>query len=355
METEPIRPLLPPGAPAEEEEEEEEEKLAIRFQQGFLAGKRLGTLPWEDLEKTLRTSEDSSTVLSILQKTVFHPLCLKYPLSVKYRKCFLTELIKKHESTGAEPLDPLYEALGNVLTTEEKTHCYKSYLLPAGDAVTLCENVAIISQGTTGLVTWDAGLYLAEWALQNQAVFSNRNVLELGSGIGLTGIVVCKACRPKAYTFSDHHPSVLQQLSENICLNGLLPVSEACGHSPAKSNAQHPDAPRVTVAEIDWDQVTKEQLAALGPDVVIAADVVYDPELIQSLVGVLRKLSTGPRGGKAPEVYIAFAIRNPETYKCFQTELAQVGIAWQTVPGPPTNLFSYNQHANICILQLLIP
>lgn len=45
---------------------------------------------------------------------------------------------------------------------------------PSGDAVTLVENPAIVSQGTTGLVTWTAALYLAEWALQNPDTFAHR-------------------------------------------------------------------------------------------------------------------------------------------------------------------------------------
>lgn len=47
-------------------------------------------------------------------------------------------------------------------------------LQPTGEPVTLSESVAIISGGTTGLVTWDAALHLAEWAIENAAVFSNR-------------------------------------------------------------------------------------------------------------------------------------------------------------------------------------
>lgn len=45
---------------------------------------------------------------------------------------------------------------------------------PCGDAVTLLENVALISEGTTGLVTWEAALYLAEWALDHQQTFNGR-------------------------------------------------------------------------------------------------------------------------------------------------------------------------------------
>lgn len=37
------------------------------------------------------------------------------------------------ESTAAEPLDELYEALADVLKEEESTHCYKNYLLVKTD------------------------------------------------------------------------------------------------------------------------------------------------------------------------------------------------------------------------------
>lgn len=47
-------------------------------------------------------------------------------------------------------------------------------LQPSGEAVSLLENVALISGGTTGLVTWEAALYLAEWALDHQETFSGR-------------------------------------------------------------------------------------------------------------------------------------------------------------------------------------
>ncbi|XP_003226747.2 protein-lysine N-methyltransferase EEF2KMT [Anolis carolinensis] len=349
--------------PQEEEEEEEEEgeagRLALRFQRGFLSAQRLPCFPWADLEKKLKTSKDSSLLLTILQETVLHPLCLKYPPSVKYRRCFLSELIKKHEATGAEPLDQIYESLADVLNAEESANFYKSYLLPSEEAITLGESMAIISQGTTGLVTWDAGLYLAEWALENPALFTNRSILELGSGIGLTGLAICKACHPSKYTFSDHHPCVLQKLLENIRLNGFAPESDICSCSPAKLDTQKAElagfeGPQISVTELDWSLVTKEELAGLSSDVVIAADVVYDPELMHSLIRVLQKLPSGLDGKKAPEVYIAFTVRNPDTYHCFQTELDKVGIKWQAVPCLQKNMFPYDPHAKITLLRLFI-
>lgn len=123
------------------------------------------------------------------------------------------------EAAGCDPLDELYDALATVVGTGDTTECYKSYLLvlnyfssayqkvpqcyflwnlslfisfesvnydqsinklaaldlqPSGDAVSLLENVALISDGTTGLVTWEAALYLADWALDHQQTFTNR-------------------------------------------------------------------------------------------------------------------------------------------------------------------------------------
>lgn len=43
-----------------------------------------------------------------------------------------------------------------------------------------------------------------------------RKVLELGSGLGLTGIAICKQCKIKSLTFTDCHPQVLYLLMVNV-------------------------------------------------------------------------------------------------------------------------------------------
>ena len=115
---------------------------------------------------------------------------------------------------------------------------------------------------------------------QTQAPFSPqpRTVLELGSGAGLTGLAICKTCRPSAYIFSDCHSCVLEQLRGNILLNGLS--LEADVTDPARHpehNTCNSESPRVTVAQLDWDVVTAPQLAAFQPDVVIAAGTAPHP------------------------------------------------------------------------------
>ncbi|NXG80303.1 EF2KT methyltransferase, partial [Baryphthengus martii] len=291
--------------------------------------------------------------------TILHPLCVKYPPSTKYRRCFLTELIKKHEGTAAEPLDELYNALAGVLSEDESTRCYKTYLLPTGESITLSESVAMVSGGTTGLVTWDAALHLAQWAMGNSAVFSNRTVLELGSGIGFTGIAICKACSPKTYVFSDCHPGVLKQLTENIHLNGFVLGPETPPRIQPESRGHEAEAtncpkPKLIVAELDWGSVTQKQLLDLQPDVIVAADVVYDPEIILALINMLQKLSTSRADREPPEVYIASTIRNPDTHHLFQAELDKAGIGWQIIPAHGNGIFLYDVQPNVTILQLFV-
>lgn len=180
-----------------------------------------------------------------LPQTCLHPLCRQFPPSVRFRKMFLTELIRR---VGAQPdrasgihaclvrppdccrtavnrrvsswcrvsaaggrrlwtpgravrrsgrgcRDRRHDrVLQELLTGTRKTCIILTeqkdildpdsdvlvlvlgffVLQPSGEAVSLLENVALISGGTTGLVTWEAALYLAEWALDHQETFSGR-------------------------------------------------------------------------------------------------------------------------------------------------------------------------------------
>uniref|UniRef100_H3CRR6 Eukaryotic elongation factor 2 lysine methyltransferase n=2 Tax=Tetraodon nigroviridis TaxID=99883 RepID=H3CRR6_TETNG len=283
------------------------------FQTTFFAMSRLASFPWTYVEKQLECNKSADLISEILKCTCLHPLCQKFPPSVQFRRMFLMELIRRLEAAGCDPLDELYDALAAVVGTEDTTECYKSYLLPSGDAVSLLENVALISDGTTGLVTWEAALYLAEWALDHQQTFTNRTVLELGSGVGLTGITICRSCRPSRYIFSDCHSGVLQRLRSNVKLNGLMEETP----------------PLVSMEELDWTAVTEEQIKQMEADVVLAADVVYDPDIVRSLVELLSAILRCSR----PDIIICSTVRNQETYSSFKQQLEKAGIQHRVITG----------------------
>ncbi|XP_055210616.1 putative protein N-methyltransferase FAM86B1 isoform X2 [Gorilla gorilla gorilla] len=287
------------------------ELLQQSFERRFLAARALRSFPWQSLEGQLRDSSDSELLRDILQKTVKHPVCVKHPPSVKYVRCFLSELIKKS----------------------------------SGGSVTLSESTAIISHSITGLVTWDAALYLAERAIENPAAFSHGTVLELGSGASLTGLAICKMCHPRAYIFSDCHSRVLEQLRGNVLLNDLSLEADITANL---------DSPRVTVAQLDWDVAMVRQLSAIQPVVFIAADVLYCPEAIVSLVGVQWRLAACREHQRAPEVYMAFTFCNPETCQLFTIELGWAGIRWDVEPRHDQKLFPYEEHLEMAMLNLTL-
>uniref|UniRef100_A0A8C3YRU6 Uncharacterized protein n=1 Tax=Catagonus wagneri TaxID=51154 RepID=A0A8C3YRU6_9CETA len=86
----------------------------------------------------------------------------------------------------------------------------------------------------------------------------------------------------------------------------------------------------------------------------LRTDVLYCPETILSLVGVLQKLSACRKDQRAPDAYVAFTVRNLETCQLFTTELGQAGIQWEAVPGHNQKLFPYEEHSEMAILKLTL-
>ncbi|KAL5018206.1 hypothetical protein ScPMuIL_003928 [Solemya velum] len=158
----------------------------------------------------------------VLSLTIQSPICQRFPPSLSYRKFFMKQLLHKLEDCDAEVCDEVYESYAELLQLREEeddTLCYKTYTLPSGQTISLQESVLLISQGTTGLSTWEAAEHLAEWSCENSHLFKNRRVLELGCGLGLTGITLCRECSVQSYTFTDCHSQVLYLLSKNIECN----------------------------------------------------------------------------------------------------------------------------------------
>lgn len=51
----------------------------------------------------------------------------------------------------------------------------------------------------------------------------SRNIIEVGCGTGLTGLVICSTSSPQQYFFTDCHERVVEALQRNLGLNGFVP------------------------------------------------------------------------------------------------------------------------------------
>ncbi|CAN8002252.1 unnamed protein product [Ixodes hexagonus] len=278
------------------------------------------------LEKVTTHALTEELQEEIMSATLKHPTAKRFPAATSYVKHYLKLLIDKLENRGVEVIGDLYVCYTELLGSSANGPGFVTYILDGQDMqITLRETKALVTDGTTGLRAWQASKFLAEWCLENQEILHGKRVLELGSGVGLTGLVVCRACRPCCYTFTDGHEGVVRVIEENVGANrwSTMPV--------------------IKVELLRWgEQLGEDQNKA---DVVLGADLVFDPDLITPLVTTLADLLQ--HGGTA---YVASTIRNAETYNAFQTALGTAMLQWTVVPPPHNRVFIYDRSCKIEIL-----
>ena len=54
-----------------------------------------------------------------------------------------------------------------------------------------------------GYQVWRGALFMADFALDNQKLFENQNILEIGAGTGLSSIILSNHCKTKEVFVTD--------------------------------------------------------------------------------------------------------------------------------------------------------
>lgn len=210
-------------------------------------------------------------------------------------------------------------------------------------SITLHEEGVAISQGTTGLKTWEASYRLAAYLVAEQTSWRSQaqSVVELGSGAGFLGMVCAHLLRGTSsrILLTDIAGNVLERLQETAHLSTYLETDQ--------DNVQG----GVFTAPLDWAEAyyrrTKETslLRNANATRVLAADVVYDPELIVPFVDALRTALTGSDDDSRyptdpewdeniPYALVASTVRNPATYEAFLDRLTVEKLRWKKVEIP---------------------
>jgi len=293
------------------------------------------------LEDDLTNSHEDSAMKcqdEILQATVQHCLCIEYPPPRSYIHSFLKKFINMIDESNSEihhtALD-LYTDLMSKSETQESG--YRTYFLDDGaTSISLKENVSIISDGTTGLCTWQAAFYLAEWCLANSDQINGKKVVELGSGLGLVGLTCWKKCKPSSLILTDFHPKVLETLVHNVgnqfSKEGTISNSDEWGTHFRLSDAI------LSVQFLDWIAFSERNSNDhhIEGEIILASDVVYDLDIIPSLTTTLSKLlSRTTSSGIRPVAIIACTIRNEETERHFLSQIVERGMSFIELPPVP--------------------
>ncbi|XP_050491902.1 protein-lysine N-methyltransferase EEF2KMT isoform X1 [Bombus huntii] len=287
----------------------------------FLNCTPINTIDILNSEENINCLVNSKKQQEILERTVNSDLIKKYPIKRSYQRAFLKWLMKKIEDEGGEIYDGIYTTYCNLIssTIEESTH-YRHFLIE-DNCISIKESTSIISEGTTGLCSWQGAIELSKWCLGNKEKFFGKVILELGCGVGLTGLSIIKTCFPKQYIFTDCHKIVLEMAFENIQLNLVCnerKIESALKYDRFKSQLRC-NYTDVKIEELRWEDINKyvnEQWVL--PDIIIGADILYDTDSFLGLVTGLKGFLSYPNRC----AIIAVTIRNKDTVLRFLHQLA---------------------------------
>ncbi|KAF7547871.1 hypothetical protein G7Z17_g7444 [Cylindrodendrum hubeiense] len=295
------------------------------------------------LEHELDFPEASLLKTQQVQDTIYARLfadgAVQFGPPQRYQLRVLKELVKKVEGSiddwdeygvSDELMSTLSVLLATPLTPEAASVQQKSYVTyqlsdlssekPVSELqdcakephITLLESRSLISAaGTTGLRTWEAALHLGRYLCQNSSIIKGKEILELGAGTGYLSILCANVLGSPRVIASDGSDDVINNLPENLFLNGLQ------------------ESTAVVPMEVKWGHAllgTEEDKWNGGRpvDVVLGADITYDQSVIPALVGTLLEVF---QLYPAVQVYISATQRNEKTFQVFLDKCQINGLA----------------------------
>lgn len=222
-----------------------------------------------------------------------------------------------------------------------------------------------------GLRLWNATFALAEFAMSHPEVFEGAHVVELGSGVGLAGILMSRYSGMASLVLTDYLEDVVDNLKHNVTVNArdgdaptfarLLDWRSVTREALDSSTESAPPQDTLPDNMVGLSQAVSKSASEMNPSwllnasVFVGSDIVYDEEATKSLVDALQALLLDADGttreapptadyrglsaASAPPkaAYIACTVRNPDTLRQFEKWLDEAGlvhadVAAATVP-----------------------
>ena len=232
-----------------------------------------------------------------LKLTLHNAINLNFPVLPESRCTYFKKFVKLLEMHNVEVNEEFYKAcvIDEQDVSQKDRDFYKSYFLSSENLYlcSLIETREFVSQGTTGLSTWPAALFLLNVLMKNENIPDTSVLLELGSGIGLTGLSLLRLRKVGKIIFTDHNVFVLQTLEKNAVKNEV-------------------PKDKYVVQTLDWENNN------LIPDhdITFGSDIVFDQRIIPSLVKTIKTCLK-----KSKLCIIANVERNLATREIFEETL----------------------------------
>ena len=268
---------------------------------------------------------DLESQKKLLNYIIRNPISTRFPPSPQYVSRIL-KMVLDALGSKYEVLEELMELYFEISTTKPTSDgsirelIHKSWLLSRNGENEDFVTIRMASQlDTVGLTSWQAGYMLAEYISANTEIFQDKKCLELGSGVGLTGIVLAKMGRPSHLCLTDYTSEILSNMKSNCTINGL---------------------PDIDIKQLDWENFVDPSIdpsasISFTPDVILAADCVYDTSLVQNLCKVL-KYFLSRHNDTPPVAIIATTLRNPKTFQYFMEQLTENSLNHEDITASST-------------------
>jgi predicted nicotinamide N-methyase len=175
------------------------------------------------------------------------------------------------------------------------------------------ENGQLLS--STGLTLWRAAPLLCEYMLSNAANdIQGSNVLELGAGLGLCGILAHKL-GANYVLLSDGDTETLREMRHNVKL--------------ATSNGGALPGTNIHCQQLVWGKRLKDFQEHYGTfDVILASDVIYVEEVLEPLFDTVTTLMK-----ESGKFFLSYARRNVNIDLVFASATRH-GLQWTQPDGP---------------------
>ena len=252
---------------------------------------------------------NSLTELNAQEDWLSEVLPLDSAIDPQYARQVLKRFIMLLEDQSVEVSEGIYARLAQYASIDFKgdATCIRRYVVPQcnSDVVAIVENVSLISNASTGMRSWQACLCLVEYLAANKHLVSGKTVVELGAGVGLLGLMMARMASRRVI-MTDCDECVLQRIQDNVSINGM--ASEV-----------------VSVCELDWEMSYGVPIEE-NIDLVVCADVVYNPLLIGPLAKTIRMLLHGNA-----VCLVASTVRNSDTQDLFKEQLRCLDLDYEPV------------------------
>ncbi|XP_043692396.1 protein N-lysine methyltransferase METTL21A isoform X2 [Telopea speciosissima] len=172
----------------------------------------------------------------------------------------------------------------------------------------------------TGQLVWPGALLLNNYLSKNSDMLQGCSVIELGSGVGVTGILCSLFCTE--VVLSDHNDEVVKILKKNIEHHRSLETSRSCaGLVAEKLEWGNPD---------HMSQILQKYPG--GFDLVLGADICFQQASVPPLFDTVEQL-LHLKGGKQCKFILAYVSRAKIMDSMVTNEAIRHGMQISEVPG----------------------